>query len=122
MPASEHVVCDNCKARTWRLMRWLSAGLCLRCAARWRHFSRSARVLADPSQWSESSKRSRSYEPSATIYYYDEFYWCRACGRPSVFSAQDQKHAFEVEKRYIHSTRVLCDPCYLARKAVRQRA
>ncbi|WP_431256861.1 hypothetical protein ACQ86G_19460 [Roseateles chitinivorans] len=69
-------------------------------------------MLADQSAWSESSKRSRSYEPDATIRYFDEFYWCERCDAPCVFTAAQQKHAYEVEKRYLFQTRKLCDGCH----------
>lgn len=104
--------CRNCRAPILALTAAVTGGVCLPCAAKWRHSSKQASVLADQSAWSESSKRSRSYEPDATIRYFDEFYWCERCDAPCVFTAAQQKHAYEVEKRYLFQTRKLCDGCH----------
>ncbi|WAC75523.1 zinc-ribbon domain containing protein [Roseateles sp. SL47] len=108
--------CRNCRLPTDSLLgRFIGSwtgGLCLRCAAQWRHSAKDAPVLADTSLWSEASKRSRSYEPGTATHYFDEFYWCSHCRKPAVFTALQQKHAYEVEKRYLFQTRKLCDPCH----------
>jgi hypothetical protein len=69
------------------------------------------RVAADPSQWSESSKRSYSFVARPT-FYEDIPYNCWRCGKASVFGAKDQKEAFEVKKAYIWQRRMLCQECW----------
>jgi len=55
-----------------------------------------AGVPCDPECWSEDSKRSVAYHfaPQA---YRDKAYLCWRCKAPDVFTAADQKQAFEVE-------------------------
>ena len=69
-------------------------------------------VPSNPDAWSAQSKRSRGYEPGVTGHYYDEYYWCRKCGAPAVFSAAEQKYRYEVLQRHICQTRILCNPCW----------
>jgi MinD superfamily P-loop ATPase len=71
-------------------------------------------LLAHQQLWSEASKRSRSYEPNAEVHYYNRYYWCATCEAACVFTALEQQQVFEVEKRYIHTTRSLCDSCHKA--------
>lgn len=68
-------------------------------------------VPADKSKWSESSKNSYSYE-SCIEGYADISYKCYKCGNCAVFTAQDQKEAFEVRKCYVWQRRNLCAACY----------
>lgn len=109
--------CRNCRTPILALTAAVTGGVCVRCAGKWRHATKHSAVLADQSAWSDASKRSRSYEPDATIHYFDEFYWCERCDAPSVFTAIQQKHAYEVEKRYLFQTRKLCDGCHALSKA-----
>lgn len=109
---SIHRSCANCKATIFSVTATITGGLCVLCSRKWRHFSKNAWIPADQSFWSEASKRSRSYAPNRELRYYDEFYWCEHCRAPCVFTASDQKHAYEVEKRYLYQTRKLCDRCY----------
>jgi hypothetical protein len=67
-------------------------------------------VLADPSQWSAASQRSISFH--YTKEYRDVAYTCRRCKREAVFSAEDQKHTYEVIKAPIDQRRVLCSECW----------
>jgi len=90
----------------------LTGGLCMRCALKWCHQSSTSPVVGQMDEWSDASKRSRSYRKSATISYFDEHYWCAECGDPAVFSAVDQKYTFEVKKRYFLQRRTLCNPCW----------
>lgn len=69
---------------------------------------------ADPDLWSEQSRRSVS--ASWTKEYRDIRYRCWRCKAEAVFSAQDQKYAFEVLKAPIDQQRVLCEDCW--RKSV----
>ena len=114
-------ICSNCQVPTSPLVATLTRGLCLRCKAKWRHFSRTQGVRANQAAWSPQSQRSRAFEPGAAIWYHDEYYWCTKCGSPSVFTAAQQQHAYEIEKRYIYSTRTLCDRCYSRSKAERDK-
>jgi hypothetical protein len=72
-----------------------------------------AGVPSDPECWSEDSKRSVAYE-FAPRPYRDKAYtcWRSACGAPDVFTAAEQKHAFEVRKANISQQRVLCRACH----------
>lgn len=116
--ASRHSsrTCSNCGTSLFPVLGALGRGLCIRCKLKWRHASAHRRRLANQEEWSEASKRSRSYEPNIEIFYFDEYYWCEHCGAPSVFTAAQQKHEFEVLKKYIHRHRKLCDPCWLQQR------
>lgn len=108
--------CSNCGTSLFPVFGELIGGLCIRCRLKWRHSSANRRLLVNQEGWSEASKRSRSYEPNIEMFYFDEYYWCENCGAPSVFTAAQQKHEFEVKKKYIHRRRKLCDPCWLQQK------
>ncbi len=75
-----------------------------------------AGVPCDPEQWSEDSKRSVAYE-FAPRPYLDKAYlcWRSGCRAPDVFTAAEQKHAFEVRKANISQQRVLCRACHQER-------
>jgi hypothetical protein len=68
--------------------------------------------------WSEESKCSYAYL-SNEAYYEDEKYKCYKCGKMAVFSAQEQKKAYEEDKRYIWQKRTLCPSCYLTYKNIK---
>ena len=67
-------------------------------------------IRANVTAWSEKSRRSlvcwERYK------YENEKYRCRKCGADEIFTAEQQQHAYEVEKRYIWQRRVLCATCY----------
>lgn len=68
---------------------------------------KNARVRADRNRWSESSQRTY-----ALIEYYEDFsYTCRGCAQDFVFTAAEQKQAFEVDHVYIHWSPKLCIDC-----------
>jgi hypothetical protein len=67
-------------------------------------------VPADPTQWSEQSKRSVAFEFRRE--YKDIRYSCWRCQSEAVFSASDQKYTFEVRKANISQQRILCEPCW----------
>ena len=67
-------------------------------------------VPADPTQWSEESQRSVSFEWVRE--YKDLRYSCWNCKRDAVFSASDQKYTYEVRKANINQQRILCEPCW----------
>jgi hypothetical protein len=78
-----------------------------------------ANVAADPTQWSEQSRR--SYAAEYMTQYVDIKYFCWSCGEAEVFTAQDQKHAYEVEKRYFWQRRILCQKCWREATSIRKR-
>jgi hypothetical protein len=78
--------------------------------------SRSHRVQANPSRWSEESRRSLA--SGYTDYYRDITYVCIHCDAHAVFTAEEQRKAFEVEKRYIWHRRNLCGECWRERREV----
>jgi hypothetical protein len=65
---------------------------------------------ADPSLWSEQSQR--SVAAGWTKEYRDIPYKCWRCKTEAVFTAQDQKYTFEVQKAPIDQRRVLCEDCW----------
>ena len=70
-----------------------------------------AGVPSDPECWSEDSKRSVAYYFLPRPYR-DKAYLCWRCRVPEVFTAADQKYAFEVRKVNISQQRVLCGMCH----------
>ena len=56
---------------------------------------RSRNVVVNAGRWSRSSKQSFSYA-SPPERYEDIHYSCWRCKTPSVFTAEEQKEAFEV--------------------------
>jgi Probable zinc-ribbon domain len=79
--------------------------------------SRKGAVKADPTQWSEKGRRSVASE--FTTEYRDISYFCWRCGQPDVFTAQDQKQTYEVQKRHPWQQRLLCQQCWREANAVR---
>ena len=73
-----------------------------------------AGVPCDPECWSEDSKRSVAYQFTPRPYR-DKAYLCWRCRAPDVFTAVDQKHAFEVLKVNISQGRILCGACHRER-------
>ncbi|MEP7243158.1 MAG: zinc-ribbon domain containing protein [Gammaproteobacteria bacterium] len=69
-----------------------------------------ASVTADPTRWSEQSQRSVAFDFKRS--YEDIRYKCWRCAREAVFTAAEQKHAYEVKKVNINQQRVLCSPCW----------
>lgn len=68
-------------------------------------------IASNPDDWSEASKRSVAYsfDPQP---YLDKAYLCLRCSAPDVFTAEDQKHTFEVRKANISQQRSLCVTCH----------
>ncbi|MGL4666984.1 MAG: zinc-ribbon domain containing protein [Saezia sp.] len=77
---------------------------------------RDVRVPVDRAKLSEASQRSYG---SYNEYYEDIPYTCAQCSRPSVFTADEQKYAFEVQKRYMWQKQLLCVTCHEASKVLR---
>jgi hypothetical protein len=66
----------------------------------------------DKSQWSKASLNSSGghYDDRAT-HYENISYRCKKCEVSCVFSAEDQKRAYEIEKRFVWWLPSLCPPC-----------
>lgn len=73
-----------------------------------------AEVIKNVEEWSEASKRSVEYmfPPHP---YVDIEYLCWQCKAPAVFTAEDQKRTYEVQKAHRGQRRVLCVPCHAER-------
>ena len=73
-----------------------------------------AEIIKNVEEWSEASKRSVEYtfEPRP---YVDIPYMCWRCKAPAVFTAEDQKRTYEVQKAHLWQSRVLCVPCHAER-------
>ena len=71
-------------------------------------------VALDTSRWSQASRLSMACE-LAGDHYRDRPSTCRNCGDGFVFTAQQQREAYEVRKAYIWQQRVLCAPCWRQR-------
>ncbi|TFV90132.1 hypothetical protein E4K72_21105 [Oxalobacteraceae bacterium OM1] len=69
-------------------------------------------IAANPDAWSAESKQSVAFEHRLTKEYADIGYRCWRCGRPSIFTAEEQRCAYEVKKAYIAQTRILCAACW----------
>lgn len=67
-------------------------------------------VVIDRSEWSRSSQNSYGshYDKRATNYE-NIAYRCKKCFAACVFTAAEQKHAYEVEKRFIWWLPSLCE-------------
>lgn len=79
------------------------------------------RLPADKEAWSEKSRSGVDYV-LAPDFYDDLEFSCRRCGNAALFSAEQQKYTYEVEKAYIGQRRVLCDDCFQLRVALVEEA
>jgi len=71
-------------------------------------------VPLDTAQWSQASRRSLAAE-FADSHYRDLTQRCIACKGEFVFSAEQQRDAFERRKAYIAQQRLLCAQCWAHR-------
>ena len=76
-------------------------------------------VRVDAERWSRSSKQSYSYV-SPPRNYEDIHYECWRCNTADVFTAAQQKAAFEVKQAYIWQRRILCQACFSERRRLEQ--
>lgn len=74
-------------------------------------------VPANPGLWSASSQQSYACE-SSLHQYSDRHYTCWRCRQAAVFTAQQQREAYEVRKAYIWQQRVLCAACFATRMQI----
>jgi hypothetical protein len=63
-----------------------------------------------PSSYPDAQNHQGGY--SAKFYYQDIHYTCAGCGRPGVWTAQQQKKYFEVQKGNIHNEPKWCYQCH----------
>lgn len=73
-------------------------------------------VAADPTRWGEGSQG--SVASHFTTRYDDIHYRCWHCREPAVFTALEQKRAYEVKQVNINQQRILCTPCWRASHAI----
>jgi len=69
------------------------------------------KVRLNKEGYSCSSKRSVGFDYLGE-YYEDKRYQCKKCYKSTVYTAEEQKEAFEVKKRYMWQQRFLCGCCY----------
>jgi hypothetical protein len=74
-------------------------------------------VPTNPDSWSERSKRSFIFDDAPTEYS-DIHYLCWRCQKPTTFSAEAQRQAYEVLKAYIWQRPNLCEDCWRRRTAL----
>jgi hypothetical protein len=72
--------------------------------------TRETSIAADPTQWSRQSQQSVAAHFKRE--YVDIAYACWHCRAACVFTAHDQKQAFEVRKASIDQRRMLCADCW----------
>jgi hypothetical protein len=77
----------------------------------------SAPVAVSPQAWSQASKQSVIYDFPPAVYE-DSFYECLFCNARSVFTALEQREAFEQRQAYIWQRRTLCDACWSVRRSL----
>ena len=84
------------------------------------HLKRKQKTQSvNPNHWSESSKRSGIFHTPPPHYEVIP-YQCAQCGKAAVFTAADQKLAFEGRKAYIWQRRTLCSECWSERRRIEQ--
>lgn len=79
-----------------------------------RRKDRPTGVPVDTGQWSDAARRRLGYLPAAA-FYQDRVFACRTCQCEAVFTAEEQKHEFEVKKAHYLRQRVLCPSCFAKR-------
>ena len=69
------------------------------------------RIRVQKELWAPKSRGGLD-EYFAGEFYEDKTFLCRACGKPSVFTAEQQKYTYEVKKALIYQEHVLCESCF----------
>lgn len=78
------------------------------------------KVPLNRDEYSDSSKRSVGYE-YLDEYYKDIKYRCIKCEKKTIFSAQEQKEAYEVRKEYMWSKRIICPSCWKEMRVLKKK-
>jgi len=73
------------------------------------------RYKVDFERYCRNSKGSYGLEIKAN-FYTNITYKCRSCGKFDVFSAIEQKKAYENRKEYYEQVRVLCQDCWRSKR------
>jgi len=76
-------------------------------------------VKINKDAWSEKSKESLSYA-FAKDFYENIIYTCRKCKKESIFSAEEQKRSYEIQKNYIDQQKIFCEKCYKNHKELKK--
>ncbi len=76
-------------------------------------------IEIDRSKWSPSSQRSGGHYDECAIYYENLAYRCRKCEMSCVFTAEQQKEAYEERKEYVWRIPSLCPSCETQRNLLR---
>ncbi len=74
-------------------------------------------VTVEKDLWSESSRRSGDYLLIGD-FYEDKPFSCRVCGANAVFTAEQQKYAYEVKKAHTWEQHLLCLECFEQRNTL----
>ncbi|WP_196137830.1 zinc-ribbon domain containing protein [Aliikangiella sp. G2MR2-5] len=78
------------------------------------------KIAANKDLWADELKRSYDYYDPKFDFYYDYSYTCRGCGLDEVWTAQQQKHHFEVLKK-LRGVSSLCNQCFHKYNALKSR-
>ncbi|WP_371868223.1 zinc-ribbon domain containing protein [Pseudoduganella rivuli] len=68
-------------------------------------------TLIDRTKWSDASRRSSGHYDAQATEYEGIRCQCRKCTRSFVFSAEEQKTTYEVEKRFVWYLPKYCKEC-----------
>jgi len=77
------------------------------------------KVRINKEGYSEDSKKSVGHEFLGE-YYKDIHYKCGKCHKKAVFTAQEQKDAFESRKEYMWAQRILCHLCWKKMRGIKK--
>lgn len=79
------------------------------------------KVKMDKEQWSDQSKNSFNFDHNIYDDFYEDIkYTCTCCSLIAVFTGEDQKISFEIEKNYIWQRRKLCTACHHELQAIKE--
>jgi hypothetical protein len=78
----------------------------------------SEKVPINKEEYSESSKRSAGHEYLGE-YYSAYKYGCFKCGKKAIYSAIEQKEAYENRKEYMWAKPTLCSQCWKEKRVLK---
>ena len=85
-----------------------------------RNDKQKVKIPLNRDEYSDESKRSLGHE-----YLGDEYkdikYKCAKCEKKALFTASEQKQAFEVRKEYMWIKRTLCTPCWREMRKIKSK-
>lgn len=102
--------CANCGTEKGTAIDAMN-GLCMVCALASKPENERVSVPTNPNNWSKETRQmtDRYGEPT---HYFDEYYWCECCAAMAVFTAEEQRVAYEERKAYLCQRRTLCSTCH----------